>query len=361
MTSLGPSSTSSASRILPPEIVDPHHHFVDTRTNGTSFQAFLGSLIPDTVYLAEDYHRDVIEPLERAGVKFVGSVHVEAIPDDGFDEARWVAGSITSQSKVKAIVASCDLAQDTSVVEAELERLTTEIPQVKGIRWILDCVGKFDGGNTATHVATTRHDGVDYLRGSDGGYEGHAIPAFERGFALLEKYNLTFDLQCAPVQLPEASNLCSRYPNIKVVIDHLGKPRTLLGPDVADNLNTTPNEAELACWRRGMHEMAKNRNVYVKISMLGYVLPGWIRTEYRIGLMRSLVLETLSIFGPDRCMVATNFWKDAATSDSDSMSDVAPNPLQYVELIYGFLKDNYSDEDLDKIFSKTASSFYGFN
>jgi predicted TIM-barrel fold metal-dependent hydrolase len=346
--------------MLPAQFVDPHHHFIDTKTNGTSFQAFLGSLIPDTVFLAEDYNRAVVEPLEKAGVRFVGSVHVEAIPDDGFDEAFWVAGSVTSTSTVKAIVASCDLAQDRSQVDAELERLTTEIPLVKGIRWILDCVGKFDGGNTATHIATIRHDGVDYLRGSDGGYEGHALPAFEEGFSLLEKYNLTFDLQCAPAQLSEASKLCSRYPNIKVVIDHLGKPRTLLGPDVVDNTNTTPNEVELACWRRGMLEMAKNRNVYVKISMLGYALPGWTRTDDRLGLMRSLVLDAVDMFGPDRCMVATNFHKDTATSDSDSMSDIAPDPVKYIELIYGFLKDRYSAEELDKIFSKTASAFYAF-
>lgn len=344
---------------LPKGFVDAHHHFVDTATNGASFQAFLGKLIPDTVYLAEDYRRDVIEPLEKAGVKFGGSVHVEAIPDDGIQEARWVAESISS-SNVKAIVASCDLAQDASRVDAELHTLTTEIPQVKGIRWILDCVGKYDGGNTATHVATTRHDGIDYLRGSDGGYEGHAIPAFERGFALLERYNLTFDLQCAPAQLPEASELCSRHPNIKVVIDHLGKPRTLLGPDAADDQNTKLDEAELACWRNGMKQVARNSNVYVKISMLGYAVPGWIRTDERLALIKSLVRETVELFGPDRSMVATNFLKDAAASDSDSMSHFAPDPIRYIELVYGFLKDEYSEDDLDKIFCRTACAFYGF-
>jgi predicted TIM-barrel fold metal-dependent hydrolase len=360
-------SSSLTTPNLPKEFVDAHHHFVDTETNGSTFQAFLGRLIPSgVVYLPDDYRRDVIEPLEKAGVKFGGSVHVEAIPDNGFQEARWVAGWIRSDSSsppsnVRAIVASCDLAQDAALVECELERLTTEIPMVRGIRWILDCVGRFEDGNTATHVATTRHDGIDYLRGSEGGYDGHAVPAFERGFALLGRFNLTFDLQCAPAQLPEASELCSRHPNIRVVIDHLGKPRTLLGPDVTDNHTTQPNESELACWRKGMNRMARNPNVYVKISMLGYVIPGWIRTEERVALMKSLVLETVELFGPDRCMVATNFWKDAATSDSDCMSDVAPDPIRYIELIYGFLRDNYSEEDLDKIFSKTASTFYGFN
>jgi predicted TIM-barrel fold metal-dependent hydrolase len=345
---------------LPTRFFDAHHHFVDTVGHGESFQAFVGTLIPNTVYLAEDYHRDVITPIENAGVTFYGSVHMECIPDDGLSEARWVASAIQSSSAsyVKAIVASCHLAQDINIVNNELEQLT-KIPQVKGIRWILDCVGKFDG-NTATHVATKRHDGIDYLRGSDGGCSSQTHPDFEKGFALLEKFSLSFDLQCAPVQLGGASKLCAKYPNIKVVIDHLGKPRTLLGAD-KDNDNTQLDDAELTVWRAGMKSMAKNDNVYVKISMLGYVIPGWIRTPERIGLMKLLVKETVDIFGPNRCMVATNFWKSASVSDADTLSDIGPEPLHFIELVYGFLKDTYSKEDLDYIFCKTAASFYGVN
>ena len=226
------------------------------------------------------------------------------------------------------------------------------------IRWILDCVGKFDGGKSATHVATIRHDGIDYLRGSDGGYGGEVLPAFERGFALLKKFNFTFDLQCAPAQLVAASKLCARHLNTKIVIDHLGKPRTLLGADIEDNKNNTiPIEEELAVWREGMKAMAQNKNVFVKISMLGFAIPGWIRTEARIELMRALVREVVKIFGPEKCMVATNFYKDAAVSDSDGYSDIGPEVPQFLELIYEFLKD-YSDHDLDRIFCKNAAEFY---
>lgn len=365
-----PTSSSSNNNIRPKSFLDAHHHFVDTTNNGDSFQAFLGSLIPNTQYLPADYQRDVIDPIEKAGVRFDGSVHMECIPDDGVAEATWIAGlmiagetgnSSAAAPFVKAIVASCDLAQDATKVEEELSQLTTTLlPQhqhVKGIRWILDCVGKFTGDD-ATHIATKRHDGIDYLRGSDGGYEGQVLPAFERGFSLLEKYNLTFDLQCAPVQLPAAAKLCQRHPNIKVVIDHLGKPRTLLGAD-KDNANFVMEEAEFQRWRHGMKSMAQCENVYVKISMLGYAIPGWIRTLEGINRMQQLVQETVTLFGPQRCMVATNFWNDAATSDADGLSDVGPEPVQFLECIYGFLKDHYAVEDLDYIFSKTAASFYG--
>ena len=235
---------------LPKVFLDAHHHFLDTSKNGDTFQKFLAKLVPNFSYLADDYHRDVIDPLEKAGIRFYGSVHMECIPDSGLDEANWIAISTKNNNNgVKAIIASCNLAQDVSLVENELQKLS-QVDRVKGIRWILDCVGKFDGGKDATHIATTRHDGIDYLRGSEGGYDGQAVPAFERGFAALERYNLTFDLQCAPAQLIAASELCARHPNIKVVIDHLGKPRTLLGADTEKNKdNTIPDEAELACWR----------------------------------------------------------------------------------------------------------------
>ena len=350
---------------LPRDFLDAHHHFLDTKSNGTTFQKFLAKLLPNFSYLADDYHRDVIDPLQRAGINFRGSIHIECIPDNGIDEANWVAdsaknNSAPTSSSIKGIVASCDLAQECVLqVEKELQELS-QIDNVKGIRWILDCVGKFNGGKDATHVATTRHDGIDYLRGSEGGYDGQALPAFEKGFGLLEKYNFTFDLQCAPAQLEAASELCARHPNTKVVIDHLGKPRTLLGADMEENRNNTtvPDESELALWRNGMRCIAKNRNVYVKISMLGYAIPGWIRTEARIDLMKSLVKETVEIFGPERCMVATNFWKDAAMSDNDGLSDVGPEVLRFLDLIYCFLKDDYSEKDMDRIFCTTAKEFY---
>jgi predicted TIM-barrel fold metal-dependent hydrolase len=343
--------------ILPKRFFDAHHHFVDTASHGDSFQHFVGQLIPNTTYLPEDYRRDVVDPIEKASVKFLGSVHMECIPDDGVQEAQWVSGMIQNGQAdyVKAIVASCHLAQEN--VDEELSKLS-KIPNVKGIRWILDCVGKFDGGKSATHVATKRHDGICYLRGSYGGYDGQAVPAFETGFALLQKYNLTFDLQCAPVQLSEASKLCKKYPRVKVVINHLGKPRTVLGADM-DNDNLTMNEVELDVWRNGMKSMAQNPNAYVKISMLGYVMPGWIRTPERLALMKLLVLETVQIFGPSKCMVATNFWNNAVVSDADGMSDIAPEPVQFLELIYGFLNDTYSEEELDCIFCRNAIQFYG--
>jgi predicted TIM-barrel fold metal-dependent hydrolase len=337
---------------LPTEFVDAHHHFLDTKKN--EFQSFLASLLPNESYLPQEFEEQVVKPLADAGVRLIGSVHVECIPDDGLKEAIWIDSM--EDSTVSAIVASCDLTSFT--VDQDLAQLKQASPKVRGVRWILDCVGPFEP-NTATHVATKRHDGIDYLRGSQGGYDASAVPEFERGFALLAKHDLTFDLQCAPVQLAEAAKLCARHPNVKVVIDHLGKPRMLLGPDESSNINTVPDAQELAIWRRNMALMAAFPQVYVKISMLGYAVPGWKRTPERVELMRQLVRETVGLFGPNRCMVALNWYKDAATSDGDGMSDVGPDPVEFLEYISSFLQD-YSDEDRRRLFAGTAREFYRF-
>jgi predicted TIM-barrel fold metal-dependent hydrolase len=348
-------ATGDPSSSLPLEFIDAHHHFMDTSNDFS--KEFLGSLMPSSFsYLPDQYQKDVVEPLDKVGVKFVGSVHVEAMPADGLQDAEWVA---SLESKVAAIVASCDLASPD--VESKLRELQNKCPQVKGIRWILDCVGPFEP-NTATHVATLRHDGIDYLRGSNGGYNGQTVPAFEKGFALLGKHGFSFDLQCAPVQLPEAAKLCAQYPDIPVCIDHLGKPRILIKVDEAESGNTTcsynVNQEELEVWRSGMKAMAAIPHVHVKLSMLGYAVPGWLRTSARMEFLKDLIEETVDLFGTDRCMVALNWWKDGATADSDGVSDIGPDPVQFITLMSGYFLAKYSSIDRQKMFASNARQFY---
>jgi predicted TIM-barrel fold metal-dependent hydrolase len=351
--------SSSSSSYYPKEVVDPHHHFLDTANN--SFQTFLNTYATNVRYLPDDYIRDVIHPLAKMGVTMIGTVHVEAMPDNGVDEVAWVEQMMTRMTNttnddafVKGYVASANLTDDD--IEQQLQTLIKTTPKLRGIRWILDCVGKFmpDGKPTATHVGTTRHDGIDYLK----------TPQFERGLALLEKYNLSFDLQCAPIQLVEsAAALFGKYPSLKVCIDHLGKPRTVLGNDLLEedgesvNPNVTPNEDELVVWRKGMKAMAQLPNVHVKISMLGYTCPGWMRTTGRQEFLKSLVRETVELFTPNRCMVAWNWHVNAAISDADGLSDVGPDAVELLEKFNWFF-EGYSDEDKDRLFAGTAKEFY---
>lgn len=352
---------------LPKEFVDAHHHFIDTTCD--IYKNFLATIAPDLQYLPASYTADVVEDLAKIGVTTTASVHVEAMPDNGAAEAAWVQRFVDDGKAptVKAIVGSVDLAAGDA--EAQMVALKAAAPAgvVKGVRWMVDCVGKFDGGQTATHVATKRHDGVDYLRGSEGGYDGTTVPAFEAGYAALGRHGLSFDLQCAPAQLVEAAKLAAKYPDVPLVIDHLGKPRIILGPDMLDgegeseekkaNPNLTPDAKELEVWRAGMKAMAAVPHVCVKIGMLGYIVPGWVRTPEREAVLRDLVLETVRTFGPNRCMVESNWWANASASDSDFLSDAAPSAAEVIQKLSTWFAD-FSDEEREMLFSGTAKKFY---
>ena len=104
--------------------------------------------------------------------------------------------------------------------------------------------------------------------------------------------------------------------------------------------------------------MAALPHAYVKISMLGYAVPDWDRIDSRRALVQSLVQETVDLFGPQRCMVATNFWKNAAVSDTDGRSSEAPSPVRLLEVLHHEFLADYSPEEKEAIFSGTAQRFY---
>mmetsp|Transcript_143498 Transcript_143498/g.357596 ORF Transcript_143498/g.357596 Transcript_143498/m.357596 type:complete len:325 (+) Transcript_143498:115-1089(+) len=322
--------------MAPAQIVDPHLHFFDPATN--PFNAFLGSLGAPT-YLPEQYAAAAVDlPISK-------SVHVEAVPDDGLAEAQWV-NSLADQGRcsVAGIVASCDLS--ASDVATKLDQLSA-VPRVRGIRYILDYDGPYDGKNP-THRTLTRHGngkGVDFLR------DATEAPKFEKGFAMLSERGLSFDLQCAPAQLLAAAALLRRHPGVTVCIDHLGK----LHHFAVDG--SSEDERKLAEWRQGMLLMAELPQVYVKLSMLGHSVPGWHTDIKKEEFLRSLVREVIDAFGAHRCMFASNWHINAAVSCSDHAFDTG---LEMPELYARFETwvADLPETDRHRLFAGTASEFY---
>ena len=109
-------------------------------------------------------------------------------------------------------MANCNLAAPDA--EEQLVKIKAASALVRGIRQILDYDGPFDGV-CPTHIACRDHD-TDYLR------DPAASPAFERGYRLLAKHQLSFDLQCCPAQMEAAAALISRHAEV---------PRPSLSPN----------------------------------------------------------------------------------------------------------------------------------
>ena len=213
-------------------------------------------------YLLNDYLRD-------AGVVRVEKVvHVEAgaNPVDSLQETQWLQGVAQSRGFPQAIVAHAEL--NDPKVEALLAEHASQ-RNVRGIRQIIN----WHADPKKTYTPRNLLDDPDW----------------HRGFALLRKYNLSFDLQIYPAQMPAAAELARRHPDTPLILNHTGMP--------ADR-----DAAGLQAWRAGMQALAQQPNVAVKIS--GLAMLDW---QWTTDSLRPFVLQTLEIFGAQRCMFASNF------------------------------------------------------
>ena len=115
-------------------------------------------------------------------------------------------------------------------------------------------------------------------------------PSWKEGFALLQKFDFSFDLQLNPHQFQKAAAFLAGHPGIPVVINHLGSPR----------LQDLVEDAE-QYWK-GMAELASLPNTYIKISMLCYTDLNWDSNRTVLDAVHGII----KLFGPERCLFATN-------------------------------------------------------
>jgi len=139
--------------------------------------------------------------------------------------------------------------------------------------------------------------------------------AWARGFAALARHRLSFDLQAYPAQFPTLARLFARHPEVPVIVNHLGMP-----------VPTDPDGRE--DWRRGMRALAALPQVAVKISGFGFAVRPWTVED-----ARPWITETIDLFGPDRCLVGSDFPTDRLFGGFDATLDA------YAEIIAPFTVD----------------------
>lgn len=119
-----------------------------------------------------------------------------------------------------------------------------------------------------------------------------ANPLWRQNFALLEKYQLSFDLMCFSYQMPRVAELAKKHPNIKIILEHCGMP--INTPDA------------LTDWKNGMTLLATQSNVSCRLGVLGTMVPDWNEE------IAELVFgHLLSNFGSEGLLFATNFPTDS--------------------------------------------------
>lgn len=202
-----------------------------------------------------------------------GFVHVQAAvgTTDPVAETRWVDGMTGHLTVPLVHVAHTDLS-DVATVEATLDR-HGEYACFRGVR------------DFALEPALAA--------GEDA--------AFDHGFQLLAQRGLVLDLDCEWQHMAAAAAMARRNPDLVVVLEHLGYPRTR-EPEYFEG------------WKKGMTELATAPNVFCKISGIGMGDPRW--TEASI---REWVEHCLRAFGPDRCVLGSNWPVDRLFSSYDAI------------------------------------------
>ena len=116
---------------------------------------------------------------------------------------------------------------------------------------------------------------------------------FHRGLSKLPTHDLRYDILLYQHQIPVATKLVDRQPELGIIIDHIAKPKAQNGRIEAE-------------WRSGMKELAKRENILgVKFSGLATEFSD--EDEVDPSTIRAYFEETLEIFGAERVMFATDW------------------------------------------------------
>lgn len=142
--------------------------------------------------------------------------------------------------------------------------------------------------------------------------------------------NLVFDLMARTEQLEVAAAGLSAHPDLSVVVEHTGWPRT-------------GSDEEFVEWRRGIDALAAvGDKVTCKLSGLAMPLG-----SMSVNKMRPWVEHAITAFGVDRCMFASNFPVDGMHGTLDELFST------FTELTAGM-----STEDRDALFAANAERVY---
>jgi predicted TIM-barrel fold metal-dependent hydrolase len=296
-------------------IIDPHHHLWglgDQRVRHPWLVDPVDHPMGDYAAIRRDYlAADFLEDAKNQSL--VKSVHVEAgaHPDDVVAETAWlqeIADHPASRGFPHGIVAHADLA--ASDVETVLAR-HCEHANMRGVRYILN----FDPDDPR-HCVAPSGDMMD-----DSAWRG--------GYALLEKYGLSFDLQLLWPQMADALRLLTDFPDVPVILDHAGMP-------------VRRDTDYLGSWRRAMANLAVAPNLAVKISGLGMFERDWTADS-----IRPQVLSVIETFGVERCMFASNFPVDRLMGSYDVLWDA-----------FKTIVADFTADERDQLFHGTAERCY---
>ena len=221
-------------------VIDTHHHIWLRKDVAWLADPPIPRMFGDYFGIRRDYPvEEFIQDVTPQGV--TKSVHVTAMwgPGRALDESKWLQAIADKHGFPHGIVCNTDLADPNAESALKAQK---QFPNLRGVRQML----YWD--SEAVRQGAARPDFCN-------------DPNFRRGFALLEKYDLHFELQVYAGQAAYAVELIKAFPNVRMILVHAG-------------MLTARTPAAIDQWRAALAAMAAYPNLHVKISGLGMYSSG---------------------------------------------------------------------------------------
>ena len=288
--------------------IDTHHHIWLRKDVGWLADPPIPRMFGDYFGIRRDYPvEEFIQDVKPSGI--TKSVHVTAMwgPGRALDESKWLQTVADKHGFPHGIVCNADLADPGADAALKAQK---QFPNLRGVRQML----YWD--NDPVRQAAPRPDSCN-------------DPAFRRGFALLEKHDLHFELQVFAGQAAHAVELIKAFPNVRMILVHAG-------------MLASRSLAAIDHWRAALAAMAAYPNLHVKISGLGMYSGG-----ITLAQARQVIRDVIQIFGVNRTIYGSNFPLEKLHAS-------------YVDFfgIYRTVLSEYSDVEQHAVLHDNAMKFY---
>jgi predicted TIM-barrel fold metal-dependent hydrolase len=247
-------------------VIDTHHHIWLRKDISWLADPPIPRMFGDYFGIRRDYPiEEFINDVTPESV--VKSVHVTANWGRPLDETRWLQSIADQHGFPHGIVCQADLTDEDADAKLKAQK---QFANLRGVRQML----YWDSDLTRQSVPRP-----DYCNSVE----------FRRGFSLLEKYELHFELQVFASQAKYAVDLIKAFPKARMILVHAGMLT-----------ERTPQAIEQ--WRDALTAMAAFAHLHVKISG-----PGMFTNGATLPQARQWIRDVIQIFGIERVIYGSNF------------------------------------------------------
>ena len=307
-------------------IIDPHHHLWDFPTSTylvKELQADTssGHKVEKTIYMecGVGYYEEGPEHLRSVGETESVSSHAEE-------------SKVTGGSPIAGIVSRADLRTGDLLDEVLDAHLEVSNGLFRGIR----------------HAGASAEYPDELLIPGAAPRDLFQDENFINGVKLLGRRGFTYDTWHYHYQNKDFIDLVSKVSDTQIILDHFGTPLGV-GPYASQK------EEIYQEWKKDMKELSMLDNVVMKIG--GLAMPdngfGWDKrskpatSDEFVEAQRRYYLHVIDCFGPERCMMESNFPVDRRS-------------ISYHVLYNGLKKivSDFSEDEKDQMFYRTAETIY---